>query len=252
MKVKDELGTKYIINTIEGRFRELLENASKRGEVVDLAECKFGPICSAHLRNYYNKCTIINTADEELNNLLKSNTISASTTFERFNKFVFPTKVNFESYVDTLKGLKSGDKFTVPILSTMQQKAFITLLILMRPDIELDIDDCSMSIYEFVANEWKPAREEHTRYLQFLSPGLVTITKDPNGLFGNKTFGYLSESLYIDKYNVLPAEFGTEQLYKGGHPTGEWSRVVDKCLRILLVKKKKEKTLADFLEFREE
>ncbi len=254
--VEYQLGTKYIIDSLRGKFETLLQKALKDGETVDLRNCKFGPESAAVLRDYYSSVDMVNTTDSKLDALLKKNCeIARRALPEPYPLLNIPNNLTSKEFTEIFKSVKSGDKYGFSTMDEGDKKiATIVMLILGHPEVEFDINSVAVDVYEFVNNEWKSNRLPHDEYIEFLQPGIDYLTVDSKGYIESPTHGRLKAEFYIDRYMVLPADFGRVnllQLESTGKPTGEWYKVIDKCIRAISRKPPEKKYLFDFLEFRE-
>lgn len=259
VKLYEEMGTRYMINCLTGRFASVIERFEP-GTEFDLAECRFGPHCANKLRTYYNKYKFINTEDARLNRLLQNNTEAAQQVITPYEVLSFDKCNTIDCYLDLAKSLPQGSKYEVQLdFSNICNIATIVLLIMTRPDIEFDVRGCAGSIFDFVRDMWVSSAEHHESYYELRLPDVIT-TKCVDGKYGNEFVGYLDEYTYIHNKPVLPTEFGNSQIVKLDKGVGvsqEWKPTVEKCIGVFekkaaQSKRKPGRTLINYLQFREE
>lgn len=251
-----EMGTKYLINCMANKFRGLLARCAENGFTLDIAECRLGPSCAYELSVYYGKVKVINSEIEELNEILEHNYEEARKVFEKFPVLDIPEHPTYQDLFKLLPTLQTGSKYALkPNLQFQSQIAFCVMLILMRPDIEWDIAECGISIYEFVRDKWSLSAEPHDYYLEFAGSSYY-VREVVNGYIDTKeyTANKIPYKIYIQNHQCLPADFGSKnlvQLDSNNQPIGEWGGVVSKCLRVLTRSDKpKVKKLVNYLKFR--
>lgn len=253
--VKYELETKYIINSMVGKFSNLFKRAMELNLPVDLSDCKLGPDCASELRKYYGKVKIINSTDEVLNKILNDNTEAALiTSYAPYPEMVFPTRITIETLMQYIQDTKDGAQLHPTVMTGESKKlAFLTLFIMIRPDVDVDIHDCAIALYDYISSDWELCRVSHDKYIQFMRPDWCIIECN-NGIMGTPYTGYMSEDLYISKYDVLPYDFGTKMLLEedeAGRPSGEWRNVINKCMNELCKSSSANAThLYDYLKVR--
>ena len=255
VQVAYKLGTKYIIESMEGKFRNILHEAAKNGDTVDLCFAKLCPSCAAELRNYYGKVELINSVDAELDSILKQNTVNSQQVKEVYPNLPIPKDPTFKAWMQAVKELPKGSQWTVNLVSNSEAVvAYVVLLILKRPDIEWDIAGCMQYLYDFVVDEWRIHAVQHTNYIEFYNRAVIPLAVDGNGKLGTALRGIAPVRQYIDMHAVLPADFGSVDCVKfdGDQPVGEWRDVVHKCVRALTSKSIGVKHLANYLKLRKE
>lgn len=247
------LGTKYIIESMEAKFRNILASAAKNGDIVDLSQAKLSPTNASHLREYYSKVDFINSTDSELNELLKNNMANARAEVIKYPRLQLPPKPTFPDFTKYVKTLKAGDKYAlVPSFTNERQLAFATMLILKRSDVDWDVSESIKYIYDFVYNEWYMRHEQHDEYIEIVGNAIVPRRVTPDGMIGSRASEMMNVRQYILSHNILPADFGNKDLVRieGGKPQGEWGDVVYKCVSILTNPENKVHKLASYLKFR--
>lgn len=246
------LGTQYIIESMEARFRGILSKAAANGDTVDLGKARLSPTNASHLREYYDKVDFINSEDPELDELLKRNMANARTDIIKYPKLDMPLRPTFVDFTKWAKTLKAGDKYALcPGLSNERQLAFSTMLILKCPGVDWDLSESIRYIYDFVYNEWCVRQESHTEYIEIVGNAIVPRTVQ-NGMLGSRSGDMTSVRQYIMSHSILPADFGTKDLVRieKGQAQGEWGDVVHKCVSILVNPEQEIHRLASYLKFR--
>lgn len=247
------LHTRYIIESMEAQFRQILEDAKKNGDTIDLNKAKLSPTNAAHLRSYYSTVNFINSEDAELDALLKSNMENARTSFERSPYLEIPTDPTFIDFRDILLKLKKGDSYALkPSRSNERQMALCVMLILKCPGVEWDVADVIGDIYNFVSVDWQTMKEQHSEYIEISGRSVVKRTVGSDGLIGVHSGDRMPVKQYVVLHKVLPADFGTKDLVQivNGKAVGEWSRVVEHCMSILTRPEVKVRKLTSYLKCR--
>lgn len=265
-KLKDIMETKYIINALYKRFTDVMEYAVENKVVIDLADCKFGPICAGKLRSYYDKVDFINSTDKVLDNILKHNMESVRLKDDEgeYIEFLFNKNdedVILDEVIVLINQLPRNLKFKVNIsLVNIKQRAALILLILARPDLEFDIRQCSDDIYRLVRDTWlnNPYRANHNSYLELRGKDTVQVDKQEDGKFHIDNEKY-DELRLVENRLVIPVEFGSSQIVKldGSGVPDEWSNTVETLLDLLEREEDKKKRLPgkilkNYLKTREE
>lgn len=253
-----ELGTKYIINSLTGSLRGVLDAAVSNGSSVDLAGCKFGPDCALVLQEYYESIDFVNTADSHLDSILRSNCERSRTEPEQYEELNLRNIRSIDTYMDLVKSLPENSKYKPNVsLSHLLDKVTLVLLIMSRPDIEFDIRSCASDVYEYVRDAWISNAKHHDKYYELIPPDTVLRLPDADGYFGSQGYGYQRETSFIRNRIVLPWEFGnTKIITLGGDGVDEeWRMVVEKCLDAFqdsYAERKSGRVLRNMLTFREE
>lgn len=246
------LGTQYVIESMEAKFRGILANAAKNGDTVDLGKARLSPTNAAHLREYYDRVDFINSEDPELDTLLKNNIANARSEQVKYPKLELPLRPSFSDFKKILQKVKAGDKYALcPSLSSERQLALSTMLILKCPGVDWDLSESIKYIYDFIYNEWYTRREQHAEYIEIVGNAIVPRTVH-NGMMGSRSGDMMNVRQYIMSHAILPADFGNKDLVKieKGEPQGEWGDVVRKCVSILVNPESDVHKLADYLKFR--
>lgn len=257
--LKDMMETRYIINALAGRFRNCLNIAIDNGNIVDLAECKFGPECAYILNEYYSKLQFCNSTDAYLDSILKNNMAYRTEQIEEYEPLQFKDVRSIEYYLTLAKELPNGGKYKVECsLDSMTSKSALILLIMTRPDLELDIRQCASDVYDFVRDTWLAVAEHHDKYYELIPPNTVIREMQENGYFGAANCGYQKEQTFIRNKKVLPYEFGNSQIITpdGKHPVAEeWRPTAEKCIysfQTTGISRHSGKVLRNLLVFRED
>jgi hypothetical protein len=106
---------------------------------------------------------------------------------------------------------------------------------------------------------WLSSAEHHDEYWELIAPNTTLRTANENGLYGDRSYGFMKEYDFIRSRMVLPLEFGNSQIIKldeGQAVSDEWISVVEKCVGFFDTAKQSRripgKTVKDFLTFRED
>lgn len=247
------MGTRYIINALRSEFIAVMERAVRENATVDVTNCKFGPICAHALRDYYAKINIIDSGNPKLNALLQSN-IEATKTLADLKPYPdldFSTVDNFQDIVNILGKLKPGDKYHPVGIRNQKQLASLVYCIMTNPEVDFDVTEYLIRIYDFVESEWKSGMQHHDKYILLLQPD-YRIVDVVDGHVDCPESGKTTESNFVMMLRALPYEFGTQNIVEvnsKGNPVGEWAGVVNKILTTLGRTKWKQDSILTRLEF---
>lgn len=255
----DLMETRYIIDALAMRFRRSLDTALSEGSDVDLAECRFGPLCSSILNEYYGKLRFINSEDSYLNDLLANNVAYKTEPIEEYETLTLRGITEIDTYMQLVKDLPQGARYKVDCsLSSLADKATLVLLLMTRPDLELDIRQCASDIYDFVRDTWIAVAEHHSKYYELIAPDTVIVEEQENGYFGSPAYGYQKEQTFIKNRKVLPFEFGNTQIVTLDNSvqiSNEWRTTAEKCISAFEHRRERRasgKVLRNLLTFRED
>lgn len=254
--LKDLMNTRFIINSLSGRFLSVLKRAHNEGLELDLRECRFGPECASIMRSWYDKVDFKNTEDENADYILKANMEAARYEYEQYELLDIKKGITLGEVMELIKTLPTGAKYNVKInLTDIVCKAAIAMIIMARPDITYDIRGCASDIFDFVRDSWIASAEHHESYYELIAPHIVRRDCN-NEFYGSDDSGWIRESSFIRSRRVLPVEFGNSQIIKLGSGTlEEWKGVAERCLEVFESRVKKQrikgKTVKNFLKVRE-
>ena len=199
--LKDLMGTKYIINTLDYRLQPILEQLKDCSDDVDLCYCRFGPKCASMIEKYYGKINFINTEDSELNQLLQKNREIATTEKEEYPELRISDLV-VEDYFQAIKDVPAGKyKIVLNVLYPIERH-IARLLLMQRPDIEFDCADTTVThdVLKDVAT--MVHRDEYYHYDKIIEVSYSQILiKDIN-----------EANFNTPNVFYLPYSFGTEVL----------------------------------------
>lgn len=258
VKLYEAMGTKYIINVLDGRLEGVLNKCVEEGKSLDLADCKFGPRSVSILSGYYGKIHMTNSTDTKLNKLLNYNYQAVTEELEEYEILDISNTKDISVFQDLINNLPTGKYKPILNHSNLRDRATIVLLILARPDCEFDIRDYASDIFDFVRDVWVTNAKHHKTYYELHAPNISVVTVDNNNFYADEFYNPNKEESYIRNKVVLPFEFGNSQIVKldGSGVPEEWRSVVEKCLKVFETpvkpKRKKGKVAKNFLTFREE
>ena len=126
-------------------------------------------------------------------------------------------------------------------------------------DWEFDISRCATDIFDFVRESWLSSAKSHDSYYELNAPHVQLVKRNKDGKFGDDSYGYMSEDIFIRRRIVVPAEFGNSQIIvldENIEVDEEWMPVVEKCMNTVDMLTASEnrvpgKTLKNYLTFRE-
>ena len=258
IKLYEAMGTKYIINVLDGRLEGVLNKCVAEGKVLDLADCKFGPRSVGVLNRYYGKIHMVNSTDKKLDELLSYNYQTVTEELEEYEILDITNTKDPSVFIELTKTLPTGKYKPVLNHSNLRDRATMVLLILARPDCEFDIREYASDIFDFVRDVWVTNAGHHEKYYELHAPDVAVVTVDDNNYYADEFYTPHKEESYINNKQVLPFEFGNSQIVKldGSGVPDEWKPVVEKCLKIFETpvkpKRKKGKVIKNYLTFREE
>ncbi len=259
--LSEKMNTRFIINALTGRLREVLDSIASTGDELDLAGCKFGPFSASLLQQYYDCVNFCNSGDTGLDAILKNNCERSRTELEEYEPLILTGTSDINTYLEKADTLVKGGKYAPIIrLDSPIDKATLVLLIMTRPDVEFDIRSCASDIFDFVRSVWLSSWQHHNAYYELVAPDIVVRRVDSSGYYGGADYSRQKETSFVRNRIVLPIEFGNEYI---GHPTDgseisdEWAPVIDKCIDVFTSMQRKEekkqgKVLRNMLQFREE
>lgn len=258
--LSDKMETKYIINALSGRFRRCLEEAENSSIEYDLAGCRFGPECSELLKDYYATVNFCNTEDAYLDELLKNNIAYKREKIEEYEVLTIRGTSSLDDYFDMAQNLPTGARFKVDCsLTSIMDRSTLVLLIMTRPDLDLDIRQCSHDVFSYVRDSWLSVWEHHDKYYELMPPNVVITEKQPNSeYYGRPSYGYQKEETFVRNRLVLPYEFGNSQIIKLDQSirvSEEWRLTVEKCIDVFetaSISRKPGKVIRNILTFRED
>lgn len=206
VKLRELMGTKYIINALIGKFRNIIDDAKVSGITLDLAGCRFGPLCAELLETNQNVVTFINTEEEEYDILLENNRRILNVVEEELPYLELPEidgNFDFVGYINSLPaGEYKVDLNQINSNVTGINISLICLIIICRPDITLDLYQYTRMIFEKLCKYINIETFVNKGYTDFIlaeSPLVYPITvKDPN--------------FKLSKL-ILPAEICTTQVF---------------------------------------
>ena len=253
----EKLGTKYPIDTIDLLFTKVMNECVEAGDTVDLAYCRFGPKCSLILNDFYGKLNIINSELPEWDIILQNNALAMTTVYEEYEPLKLFITSDFPALINWIKSLPAGKYKPVIDLTNIKHRAVLTILIMARPDIELDIRNTSSDIFTFVRDAWVNGAKPHDSYWILRAPDIELLTAQGD-MFVDAVGATYSKDTLLRDYTVLPAEFGNSQIITFTSPIdSEWEPVLLKCINTLKehtknTRKIKGKTVRDFVTVRRE
>lgn len=246
INVAEELGTRYVIASYAAAFRRVIDNHPN--DTLDIGSCRLGLQAAQIIREYYGTRTFINSEDSELNGYLEENMRRARVPkLERKIK-LYPATYDVRDVHDYIKSLSTEVVYEYRIdtrKATRVQMAFLTLLIITRPEIVLDAGYGYNSLCDFIRDSWLLKAEQHKAYYEVDGANLI-VRKVVDGYVSVPYRNEVSEEMYVSTFKCFPYEFGNEYLYE----TPEWAGVVDSCLRTLNTRRYNVRTIEDFITTR--
>ena len=252
------MGTRYAIGSLMGRLRMALEKALEDGATVDLADCKMSPEAVDMINRYYDRIKFINSADPKANAILENNNNFRMNPPEVYPSLTYSANKDLDTFLRLARDLPMDGKYLVDIKQdNIMDIATLALLIMARPDLELDLSKCSNILFQFVnANLELPASMKIGKYIENMGSYCIIREKNADGLFGCEDYGFMEEHVFISERSVLPYEFGSRpiiNLFEATPTPTEWIKTVENIMLVLSedAGKSKKVSIEDFLTFRE-
>lgn len=241
-KLKDILGTKYIYDSYVKEFAKVLSQETE----LDLADCVFTPPAERLLRSYYGKVYFINSADSTLNRLLLSNNGCLTARLDNLKTLEFNFK-NVEDFTNMLKHLDKEGHYKLGEGRDSVTIATAVILVMMYPDMLIDVDNRLSDIFSFARNEWLKCNEHHDEYWLVDNTALQKLTANEDGKFVLPDKHVVKENILVQMYNVMPIDFGTRVIIKDD----EFRPIFQNALRVLDMHHESERRMIDYLERRD-
>ncbi len=225
--VSQEFGTKYLTESQSLDFSVFLEGIPE-GDTLDLQRVKLSPSVEETIRNNslkYNRECLVTRATMQVPDILK-----------------IKPNINLEEALELVRSIPAGSSIRLDSIQSAQSakaKATCWLLLLLRPDLNIDVFKSLGFMYEFVKEPLMERIQHHPRYLELTDnmTGFRYIDVDSEGYLGSTFEGKLPEFEYIKTHRCLPAELGTQVLggtkLPDGSYSGEWGLVLQKCFQTL-------------------
>lgn len=254
----EKLGTRYPIDTINLRLTRTLQECVVNGDVVDLAQCRFGPKCAQVLNEFYDKLKFVNTELPEWDIILQNNMEAATVVYDEYEPLKLFITDDIPALINWIKSVPVGKYRPEVNLTDIRYRAVLTLLIMARPDIELDIRRTATDIFDFVRDAWVNSSKPHDAYWILRAPDIELLNLT-NGVFVDSIGVTYDRDVLMRDYKVLPAEFGNSQIITfASKVSDEWTPLLDKCVSILTAQsntrkgKVRGKVVSNFVAVRKE
>lgn len=243
-KLYELMGTKYICDWHVGKLQEVLSTHKE----IDLWLCKFTNYSEKVLRDFYGKCKFINSRDKRLNNILEANekVVTYKCTMEKI-----PIPIDFNSQDEILHFVKNAN---TSVIYTMEnyiknRSKCISLAIILtmrRPEVIIDLGIYATDVFKQVRIDWLKYFSTQSEYCEVIGTTIVRrIVKDGKVYIAG--VGWVDELIYINKFIVLPAIFGSENITKNS----EFKEVWDNAVMNLFSSIEEEKKMKDYIEILE-
>lgn len=252
------MGTKYIIYHLNGVLQETLNKCVINHDTVDLAYCRFAPLCAQMLTQYYDKLDIINTEKPDWNAILENNINATRNKPNDLNPLDIDKNMSLQDALVWIQNIPAGEYTPTCSLTNIRQRAILILLIMARPDITFDLRNYISDIYDFVHDAWANNAKPHDSYWLIQPPDLEAISR--NGDVYVDTVGHTyTLDVLMRAFKILPTDFGNTQIINFKTPVdSEWTDVINKCCHLLASvdtsgkKKKRGKTVMNYVTLRRE
>ena len=252
VKLCEVAGTRYFIDANEGPFK-VLQNALDKcvkdnpDIEIDVADCRFGPATANRLSQLSKNYRLRNTEFPILDTALRHNFKLDEAAPSEEVEYIRGNFSNLQEVLDYLEKVRVSGK--VYMLATnnyayqLPAMSLAAVIQLMYPEVIVDVDAKLNALFELVRVEWKKTRKSHDKYWQVVGSNLLEIERNEKGLFEIPMVGEFSEQDLVSSFVVLPVEFSAEVLYK----EAEYRNVHKELLRKVIIPKRKEKKLSDYV-----
>ena len=221
-KLKDLLGTRFLHSEMVNELKKVLLDYKE----LDLADCKFGPLCVSELSNWYGRIKFIDSSNPLQNEILKHNMAAVKTT----RPGLYPIRYNFTSDKELVDYLNTefevGNVYNMTVIPSdvppIRAYSVAILLQLSHPEIMIDCGDKLANIFKQVRIDWLLGNPKpKSAYNEISGKGLIR-REVVNGQVYVPGEGMIDEDIYKNEYLCLPAEFGSVNLMKDP----EWEKVI--------------------------
>lgn len=204
---------------------ELLSEQTSTGEEieVDITHCRFGPRVSKVIYEYFGKLKFINNEDDKvLTQILEHNNDlhDLDTVNKNYIKirYTFSNSKDLHDYIKSLKDIKYlsahiGTSGVIPEEVKEAMSRIVILISMLFPEKEIFAGDLFPYIFEAFRKSWKRTEYKHSKYIECTSSSTYVVREcidDEVYVSLDGTYRYID---YVNKFNAIPYEFGTEKLY---------------------------------------
>lgn len=227
VKLKTLMGTKYIIDAHVNKLQEVLTECGDKSEVVDLGYCRFGHQSEAMLRKFYYKVTFVNSAEEDLDKILKHNNSAVNYRGKRPVFLITSSIASTEELKALFLEIKANKsdvvyQFNEYQKATVKCRSIAILMLLKFPNACIDMGGKLGDIFKQVRVDWLKSKKQHSSYLEvcgrsigdsFVKEGSAVVERIvEEGYVYVPGTGKVKEELYVEEFNVLPGKFSREVL----------------------------------------
>lgn len=234
-----EMSTKYLINSLAPEFRDVL---SKEKE-LDLAYCKFGPVCERLLVGAYKTHFFINSENASLDAVLKLNCERSKGRSNVEFEFLQTKFDNEECLIEYVKYLDRDKIYRLQEGCNIKQAfGIVIILSMLLPGVCIDVQHNLSEILKTVRKSWLPGARAHESYWMVSGMALVEIPV----VAGSVTLldgTELTEDSFVRLYEVIPSEFGRERLVDCDEFKDVWFAAIQSTKEIV----SKRKTMLDYI-----
>lgn len=209
-------------------------NNLEKGEVLDIAYCRFGPETLAIMERYHGSMTFVNTKEPALDEILKRNKAVMSApklNGEELNIRVYSGKELFEylKAFDRTKAYYIDDSVYGP--DEVRTICLTTILTLTYPEVVIDMKTFLGRMFKHVRELWVHHNEGHSAYNEVINSSLIR-RELVNGSVYIPCDGNYTEKMLVENKNVLPSEFGEVVLSKSQEFSNVLSGSIDTLLSV--------------------
>lgn len=244
-KLATLLGTKYIYDGVNAELKNVF-NSNINGE-IDLAGCKFGPICECMLRDYYDKIKFIDSENEYNEMVLELNTKLKKMNAANISSETLRSTFDCESdVIDYIQNLSTKKLYDIKEYSCAPQvtTALVIIITCLRPDILINLGAYTSEIFKQVRLDWLPVRQPHyDEYNEVVGQSILRRQVKAGQIY-MPGIGMVEEDIYVVKYNVLPVAFGEERLFE----SEEFSGVISNAVMNVNKQEKHINKMKDYIE----
>lgn len=241
----DVMNTRYITDAQQVALANTLQ--LMKGP-IDLKGCKFSPSSERVLREYCTTHSFCNSTNEVLDAYLKHNMnlVPEESVVSEPLQFKINTTDELVQFLKDLDQTKVYNLNGMDGPATTQYRALVVLIQMKFPNVVFDLGYRARTIFDYVRREWLKTPKKHQAYWEEEKSSLWR-REVVDGKVYIPGVGEILEDVYIQKYRVLPYEFGTTVLWRNP----EFKEVETAIFMDLQKKVKVVKRIEDYIEMYE-
>lgn len=256
--LKSIIGIRFIyapyIHSLKEVVKKLEEQSSSFPIEIDIAGLKLMPEAVVAINELISKrVKFINSENENDNTILQYN--YELKTRPREETIPLPKIQDRYNIKDYIKALNTIDIYTIPSEDSETYIALAVAILLLRPQVNIDITDYVGEVTSFIctilyaAGDSLPMTQMCDEFMYLYKGNFIkfrTEVKTNNEIFYVYGIGYVNWSTLMNRALVLPAYLGSINVYKIGLGN-VWQPVLDQVSKTV-ENEKKRLTLAEYLK----